>query len=118
MLRHWAKAHNTMLAVVATIEYLQLDFYLSQPVRYLSDGWKARLSLAKLMLSPAELWALDAPIARLDETGRHMLAGLLAGHLRKGGAAMLTAMTEGDIQPWLPKDAKIIHINMQEALRS
>ena len=62
-----------------------------QLVRHLSQGQKRRVALSRLALSPAALWVLDEPYVAMDEAGVQMLADLIAGHLAKGGLAVLTS---------------------------
>ena len=63
--------------------------------RRLSQGQKQRLVLARFALAnqaaspPRRLWLLDEPSAALDRAGAAMLDQLLAGHLRRGGAALV-----------------------------
>lgn len=58
--------------------------------RQLSAGQRKRLSLARLWLSPVALWLLDEPYANLDLEGIELVNRLVEGHLRDGGAALLT----------------------------
>lgn len=62
-----------------------------QLARHLSQGQKRRVALARLALSQARLWVLDEPFVAMDEAGVNMLAELIAGHLSKGGLAVLTS---------------------------
>lgn len=62
-----------------------------QLARYLSQGQKRRVALARLALSQARLWVLDEPFVAMDEAGVSMLADLIAGHLSQGGLAVLTS---------------------------
>ena len=59
------------------------------PVKRLSQGQKQRLALARLFLSPRELWLLDEPAAALDAAARGLLAEILQRHLQRGGAAVI-----------------------------
>lgn len=115
-LKHWIISPDMRLAIPAAIEYLQLHYYLSHRCTRLSDGWKARLMLAKLMLQPSRLWLLDHPAAMLDETGRRMLMGLAAGHLRRGGGIVAAAPEESMIRSWLPEDAPMEWLRMEDHL--
>jgi heme exporter protein A len=63
--------------------------------RRLSQGQKQRLVLARFALANQRaalsrpLWLLDEPSAALDRAGAAMLDTLLAGHLKRGGAALV-----------------------------
>jgi len=48
------------------------------------------VSLARLLLSPARLWVLDEPFTTLDVRGVKLLEGLLAAHVARGGAVLVT----------------------------
>ena len=58
--------------------------------RRLSAGQNKRLALARLKLSPAQLWLLDEPYANLDLDGIELVNRMLAAQLARGGAALLT----------------------------
>jgi heme exporter protein A len=60
------------------------------PCRNLSAGQNQRVSLARLLISPATLWILDEPFTTLDVYGVRELEQLLAEHIARGGAALVT----------------------------
>jgi heme exporter protein A len=64
------------------------------PVRFLSQGQKRRVALARLMWSQAPLWILDEPFVALDSRAVGWLADSLARHVRSGGMAILTSHQE------------------------
>ncbi len=63
----------------------------SQTVRYLSQGQKRRVALARLALTSARLWILDEPYVAMDEQGIAVLADLIDAHLATGGMAVITS---------------------------
>jgi heme exporter protein A len=67
------------------------------PARRLSAGQRRRIGLARLMLDPARLWALDEPLTALDDAGQALFGRLLARHLERGGLAVLA--THHDLSP-------------------
>ncbi len=67
------------------------------PARRLSAGQRRRIGLARLMLDPAECWALDEPLTALDDEGQRLFAELLERHLARGGLAVLA--THHDLAP-------------------
>ncbi|MCY3837711.1 MAG: heme ABC exporter ATP-binding protein CcmA [Gammaproteobacteria bacterium] len=54
----------------------------------LSAGQQRRLTLARLLVSPAPLWILDEPLTALDDDGRDLVGDLLTRHRTTGGAAV------------------------------
>lgn len=61
------------------------------PARYLSQGQRRRLSLARLTLTRAALWVLDEPYNALDTQAMGWLTERLEAHLAAGGLAVLTS---------------------------
>ena len=61
------------------------------PVRFLSQGQRRRVSLARLLLQRRALWILDEPLAALDVQAVRWLVGLIDSHLRSGGLAVITS---------------------------
>jgi len=65
------------------------------PARYLSQGQKRRVALARLCLaSDFPLWILDEPFAALDTRALETVVALVDGHLAQGGAVILTTHQE------------------------
>lgn len=64
------------------------------PVRYLSQGQKRRVALARLLWSDSPLWVLDEPFVALDTGAVAWLAATLAEHLAGGGMAIVTSHQE------------------------
>jgi len=69
--------------------------------RFLSQGQRRRVALARLYVSAAvPLWILDEPFTALDTRGVAALSDLIAGHVGGGGTVVLTTHQE------VPVDAK------------
>ena len=64
--------------------------YADISCRNMSAGQQQRVSLARLLLSPARLWVLDEPFTTLDVRGVKVLENLLAAHVARGGAVLVT----------------------------
>jgi heme exporter protein A len=58
--------------------------------RYLSQGQKRRVALARLVKEKRPLWILDEPFVALDVAAVDWLAGLISAHLQRGGMAVMT----------------------------
>ena len=80
------------------LERLGLAHRARLPARYLSQGQKRRVALARLCLaSDAALWILDEPFAALDTAALASVVGLVEGYLARGGAVVLTTHQEAQI---------------------
>ena len=75
--------------VTAALGAFGLDRLAELPVRYLSQGQRRRLALARLIASPAALWLLDEPAAGLDRAAQALLAAAIAAHRDAGGMVAL-----------------------------
>ena len=73
------------------------------PAAYLSAGQRRRLSLARLVAVQRPIWLLDEPASALDKASQATLAGLMRGHLKRGG--LILAASHGPIG--LPRARKI-----------
>ena len=63
--------------------------------RFLSQGQRRRVALARLYVSAAvPLWILDEPFTALDTRGVAALSALIAGHVGGGGSVVLTTHQE------------------------
>lgn len=60
------------------------------PCRFLSQGQKRRVALARLVNERRALWVLDEPYVALDAAAVDLVAGLVGAHLQRGGLAVLT----------------------------
>jgi heme exporter protein A len=68
------------------------------PARMLSQGQRRRTTLARLVLSEAmPLWILDEPFAALDSEAVEHVQDLIAEHLSRGAAVILTTHLESRI---------------------
>ncbi len=58
--------------------------------KYLSQGQKRRVALARLVKEKRPLWILDEPFVALDVSAVNWLAGIISAHLQRGGLAVMT----------------------------
>lgn len=63
----------------------------------LSAGQQQRVSLARLLISPARFWVLDEPFTTLDAGGVVLLEQLLKQHADAGGSVMVTTHHKLDV---------------------
>lgn len=68
------------------------------PARVLSQGQRRRVALARLALSDGmPLWILDEPFAALDAAAVECVQSLIAEHVSRGAAVILTTHLEARI---------------------
>jgi heme exporter protein A len=68
------------------------------PTRVLSRGQRRRVALARLALSEhVPLWVLDEPFTALDAAAVEHVENLIAEHLSRGAAVILTTHLESKI---------------------
>lgn len=77
-------------AIHAALAELGLRGYADIPCYQLSAGQQRRVSLARLLLTPAKLWILDEPFTALDRQGVAELEARVSRHAQRGGAVLLT----------------------------
>lgn len=65
--------------------------------KYLSQGQKRRVALARLVKEKRPLWILDEPFVALDVAAVDWLSGIISGHLQRGGLAVMTTHQHVDI---------------------
>lgn len=82
-------------AVGAALDRLGLEECADLAARFLSQGQRRRVALARLPLARgAPLWLLDEPFAALDAAAIGCVRDMIAGHLKDGGSAVFTSHQE------------------------
>lgn len=76
--------------IMQALQQLGLRGFEDSPCNTLSAGQQQRVSLARLLLSPARLWILDEPFTTLDVHGVADLEQMLGKHVVSGGSALVT----------------------------
>lgn len=77
------------------------------PCRYLSQGQKRRVALARLVKEQRPLWVLDEPFVALDTTAVAWLAGIIGAHLQRGGLAVMTTHQQVHIPAGAIKELRL-----------
>lgn len=62
-----------------------------RPARYLSQGQKRRLALARLLVLRRPFWILDEPFTALDAASVDGLSSLISEHMSSGGLALIVS---------------------------
>ena len=75
--------------------------------KYLSQGQKRRVALARLVKEKRPLWVLDEPFVALDVAAVDWLAGIISGHLQRGGLAVMTTHQRVDIPAGRIRELKL-----------
>ncbi len=89
--RELSGRESVSVELSAALERVGLASRARLPVRFLSQGQKRRVALARLCLAAdTPLWILDEPFAALDAAALDTVAGLVNDHLAAGGMAVLT----------------------------
>lgn len=90
-LAFWAALHGAGAERVApALARFALAGQSKLPARFLSQGQRRRLALARFAAIPARLWLLDEPTSGLDEANVARLEALVAGHCAQGGLAVVS----------------------------
>ena len=71
--------------VQAALATAGLDARRDLPARWLSQGQRRRIGLARLALTTRPLWVLDEPATALDASASAWLGELVAAHAKAGG---------------------------------
>ncbi len=81
--------------LAAALQEFALGDFVRLQCKFLSQGQKRRLALARLRLCMAKaLWVLDEPFVALDGAGVEVVRTLIEQHLAGGGLAVLTTHQE------------------------
>ena len=77
--------------------------------RYLSQGQKRRVALARLVQEKRALWVLDEPFVALDVAAVDWLASLIGAHLQRGGLAVMTTHQPVSIPAGAVRELRLGH---------
>jgi heme exporter protein A len=90
-LAFWGALHGASPERVApALARVALTAQAELPARYLSQGQRRRLALARFATIPARLWLLDEPTTGLDDANVATLEALVAEHCAAGGLAVVS----------------------------
>jgi heme exporter protein A len=91
----WSRVDGTgdAGAIEGALNAFDLGALADLPCRYLSEGQRRRVALARVMASGAALWLLDEPTTALDAANTRAFEGALADHRADGGMAVIATHT-------------------------
>lgn len=85
--------------IAPALERVGLGRRANLPARFLSQGQRRRVAIARLALAARlPLWILDEPFTALDADAVAMLRALLREHLGAGGEVVLTTHQESELE--------------------
>jgi heme exporter protein A len=68
------------------------------PARFLSEGQRRRVALARLVVCNTTLWLLDEVLTSLDKAAIALIRSLIEEHLANGGIAVVATHQEFELQ--------------------
>jgi heme exporter protein A len=75
----------------------------SLPARYLSEGQRRRVALARLLLCNTRLWLLDEVMTSLDKSAVRLVRYLIEEHLNRGGSAIVATHQDLELSTGVTK---------------
>jgi len=107
-------------AVMAALQWAQLENQAEQPARTLSGGERQRLALARARLVQPHFWLLDEPTANLDSQAVEKLAQLVSDLKQHGSGLLITShqansVTELCNSHWLLNNGHLEDRNQETA---
>ena len=84
-LKMWGGLYGDYIDVDSATRKTGIYQLQDYPVRFLSEGQKKRVNLARLLAIQKPIWLLDEPAAGLDKDGLKLLSTLIQDHLKTGG---------------------------------
>lgn len=88
---------------IAALQRMGLAGREHLPARYLSEGQRRRLALARLLLCNTRLWLLDEVMTSLDKGAVGLVRSLIEEHLKRGGIAIVATHQELELSAGVTK---------------
>jgi heme exporter protein A len=88
---------------LAALQRMGLGGRESLPARFLSEGQRRRVALARLLLCQTRLWLLDEVMTSLDKDAVELVRSLIAEHLDRGGIAIVATHQELELSSGVTK---------------
>lgn len=90
-LKYWADLNLMSDAIPISTMVFGLNSYLDVKVNELSQGWKKKTALTRLLLSPADIWCLDEPYVNLDSESAGILDNMIMAKCTQGGIVIIAS---------------------------
>jgi heme exporter protein A len=87
----------------AALAQMGLSGRESLPARFLSEGQRRRVALARLLISQTRLWLLDEVLTSLDKGAVELVRSLITKHLNRGGIAIVATHQELELPAGVTK---------------
>ena len=87
----------------AALERMGLAGRESLPARFLSEGQRRRVALARLLVCNTRLWLLDEVMTSLDKGAVELVRSLIEEHLNRGGIAIVATHQELELSAGVTK---------------
>jgi len=81
----------------AALDRMGLAGRIELPARFLSEGQKRRVALARLLVCRTSLWLLDEVLTSLDPAAVNLVQMMMEEHLSAGGMAVVATHQEMDL---------------------
>ncbi len=105
-LRSGEKMATVTENVLAALETFAIAHLAEIPGKFLSAGQKRRVTLARIVSSPAALWLLDEPTTALDAAAVERLKSAIRSHRAAGGMVVVSTHAEIGLE-----DAEVLNIS-------
>ena len=90
-------------SALAALERMGLGGRESLPARFLSEGQRRRVALARLLLCQTRLWLLDEVMTSLDKGAVGLVRSVIEEHLNRGGIAIVATHQELELSAGVTK---------------
>jgi heme exporter protein A len=88
---------------LAALQRMGLGGRESLAARFLSEGQRRRVALARLLLCQTRLWLLDEVMTSLDKGAVGLVRSLIEEHLNRGGIAIVATHQELELSAGVTK---------------
>lgn len=92
-LSFWAELNGDPEKIPEALTLFGLGEYAETMCSQLSDGWKKRVTLAKLICCYGDMWILDEPYNNLDVSISEKLDNIISEKAKAGGIIVLSSHT-------------------------